>query len=88
MFGFLLIFTGANVPVDALPGWMQPVSNVLPFPHGIEAAREVADGASLADVSGLLATEVALGLVYGAFGYLFIQGAERLSLRYATLDRA
>jgi hypothetical protein len=67
---------------------MQSISNVLPFTHGIEAAREVADGASLADVSGLLAVEVALGVGYGAFGYLFIRGAERLSLRHATLDRA
>ena len=88
MFGVLLIFTGANVPVDQLPGWMQSISNVLPFTHGIEAAREVADGASLADVSDLLAIEVGLGLAYGAFGYLFIRNAERLSLRHATLDRA
>jgi hypothetical protein len=67
---------------------MQSISNVLPFTHGIDAARQIADGASLGDVSGLLATEVALGLAYGAFGYLFIRGAERLSLRHATLDRA
>jgi ABC-2 type transport system permease protein len=88
MFGVLLVFTGANVPVDALPGWMEAVSNVLPFTHGIQAARGVADGASLSDVSGLLAAEVALGLAYGALGYLFILRAERLSRRYATLDRA
>jgi hypothetical protein len=67
---------------------MQSISNVLPFTHGIDAARQVADGASLSDVAGLLATEVALGLAYGALGYLFIRNAERLSLRYATLDRA
>ncbi len=88
MFGVLLIFTGANVPVDQLPGWMQSISNVLPFTHGIDAARQVADGASLSDVAGLLATEVALGVAYGAVGYVFIRNAERLSLRYATLDRA
>jgi ABC-2 type transport system permease protein len=88
MFGVLLIFTGANVAVDQLPGWMQSISNVLPFTHGIEAAREVADGASLSAVADLLAVEVALGLVYGALGYAFIRGAERLSLRWATLDRA
>jgi ABC-2 type transport system permease protein len=88
MFGVLLIFTGANVPVDQLPGWMQSVSNVLPFTHGIDAARQVADGASLSDVSGLLAAEVALGLVYGLLGYLLIRGAEQLSFRHATLDRA
>jgi ABC-2 type transport system permease protein len=88
MFGVLLIFTGANVPVDQLPGWMQSISTVLPFTHGIQAAREVADGASLSDVSGLLAAELALGLAYGALGYLFVRNAERLSRRHATLDRA
>jgi ABC-2 type transport system permease protein len=88
MFGVLLIFTGANVPVDQLPGWMQTISDVLPFTHGIDAARQVVNGASLSDVSGLLTAEVALGVVYGAFGYLFIGNAERLSLRYATLDHA
>ena len=88
MFGVLLVFTGANVPVDQLPAWMQQVSNVLPFTHGIEAARHVADGESLSDVAGLLGVETAIGVVYGALGYLFIRNAERMSLRHATLDRA
>ena len=88
MFGFLLIFTGANVPVSALPGWMQSVSNVLPFTHGIEAAREVADGASLADVSDLLGVEILIGVGFGTLGYVFIRSAERWSLSNATLDRA
>ena len=88
MFGILLVFTGANVPVDDLPGWMQAVSSILPFTHGIEAAREVADGAPLSDVGGLLAAEAAIGVVYATIGYLFIRNAERLSLRHATLDRS
>ena len=88
MFGILLIFTGANVAVDTLPGWMQTVSNALPFTHGIEAARELADGATLGDVAGLLLTELAIGTVYGAVGYMFVRNAERLSLRHATLDRS
>jgi ABC-2 type transport system permease protein len=88
MFGILLIFTGANVAVETLPGWMQVVSNVLPFTHGIEAARELADGATLGSVAGLLLTEVAIGTVYGIVGYVFVRNAERLSLRHATLDRA
>ena len=87
MFGILLVFTGANVPIDQLPGWMQTISSVLPFTHGIEAAREIADGASLSEVSGLLLTEAAIGVVYAAIGYSFIRNAERLSLRHATLDR-
>jgi ABC-2 type transport system permease protein len=88
MFGVLLVFTGANVPVDQLPEWMQAISEVLPFTHGIEAARRIADGEALSDVGGLLGAELVIGVVYGAIGYAFIRNAERLSLRHATLDRA
>jgi ABC-2 type transport system permease protein len=88
LFGLLLVFTGANVPIDTLPGWMQAVSEVLPFTHGIEAARELADGATLGDVAGLLAKEAAIGVAYGAAGYGAIRGAEWLARRYATLERA
>ena len=88
LFGVLLIFTGANVPIDQLPGWMQTVSSGLPFTHGIEAGRRVANGASLGDVDGLLATEALIGVVYAALGYAFIRGAERASRRFATLERA
>lgn len=88
LFGLLLVFTGANVPIDQLPGWMQGVSNVLPFTHGIEAARRIADGAGLGEVDGLLATEAAVGLAYTVLGYAFIRAAENASRRYATLERA
>jgi ABC-2 type transport system permease protein len=88
MFGVLLVFTGANVPVAELPEWMQAISEVLPFTHGIEAARRIADGEALSDVGGLLGAELVIGVVYGAIGYAFIRNAERLSLRHATLDRA
>jgi ABC-2 type transport system permease protein len=88
LFGLLLVFTGANVPVDDLPGWMQGVSNALPFSHGIEAARRIADGERLAEVAGLLGAEAAIGLAYVAVGYTFIRAAEGASRRYATLERA
>jgi ABC-2 type transport system permease protein len=88
LFGLLLIFTGANVPVDELPGWMQAVSNGLPFTHGIEAARRIANGAALTDVGGLLGAEAAIAVGYATFGYVFIRGAENASRRYATLERA
>ena len=88
MFGILLVFTGANVPIDELPGWMIPISNVLPFTHGIDAARRIANGAGLDDVATLLAVELAIGVASGALGYLFIRNAERLSRQHATLDRA
>jgi ABC-2 type transport system permease protein len=88
LFGLLLVFTGANVPVGDLPSWMQSISQILPFTHGIEAGRKIAGGAALGDVAGLLGAEAAIGLAYTMLGYAFIRGAERASRRFATLERA
>jgi ABC-2 type transport system permease protein len=88
IFGLLLIFTGANVPIDELPGWMQAISNRIPLTHGIEAARELADGASLGDVSGLLATEFAIGVVYTVVGYGALRFMEHESRKRASIQIA
>src|SRR3990170_829723 len=57
----LLLFSGANVPVAALPGWMQAVSWCLPLTRGIAAARRIIDGAPLERVAPLLAGEFLVG---------------------------
>jgi len=88
IFGFLLIFTGANVPLSELPNWMATLSGGLPFTHAIKAARKVADGASFGSVSGLVATEVLVGLCYAAVGYAVLRCMEVQSRRYASLERS
>jgi ABC-2 type transport system permease protein len=88
LFGFLLIFTGANVPLGELPGWMRTISEGLPFTHAIQAARELADGAAFGSVAGLVGTEVLIGLVYAAIGYALVRFMEGQSRRYATLERS
>ena len=69
LFGILLVCTGANVPLDALPDWLATVAQGLPFTHGIEAARLLADGASWGAVSGLVGREALIGAVYATAGY-------------------
>jgi ABC-2 type transport system permease protein len=88
IFGLLLIFTGANVPIDQLPGWMQAISDVVPLTHGIEAARLLADGASLASVDHLIAHELLVGAVYGFIGYGFVRFFEWQGRVHATLEIA
>jgi len=88
IFGFLLIFTGANVPLDDLPGWMSTAAQGMPFTHAIEAARKLADGASLGDVRGLIGAELLIGLIYGVAGFLLLRWFETLSRRYASLERS
>jgi ABC-2 type transport system permease protein len=82
----MLLLCGVNVAVDDLPGWLQPISNALPLTHGIEAAREVAAGAPLADVSGLLATEAAIGLIFASVAYGLFRLFELEGRRHGTLE--
>jgi ABC-2 type transport system permease protein len=88
LFGFLLIFTGANVPISELPGWMQWISDRIPFTHAIEAARELADGASLSSVANLIGTELFIGCVYLFAGYVCLRFFEWQGRRHATLERS
>ncbi|HVU76941.1 MAG TPA: ABC transporter permease [Gaiellaceae bacterium] len=85
--GLLLVFCGANVPLDDLPGAMSSISRVLPLTHAIEAARDVAAGASLGSVDSLLGREVLIGVVYSALGFGLIRFLEQQSRRLATLER-
>ncbi len=88
IFGILLVFSGANVPLDDLPAWMRLVSEGLPFRHGIEAARELADGAAFGDVLGLVGAELLVGGIYLVLGFALIRWMEVVGRRRATLERA
>ncbi len=74
------------MPFDSLPGWMQAVGRVLPLTHGIDAARQVAEGASLGDVSGLVWTEAGIGACYAGLGYALLRFFEADGRRRATLE--
>jgi ABC-2 type transport system permease protein len=87
IFGFLLIFTGANVPIAELPNWMQDISHVIPLTHAIEASRELASGASFASVTDLLGTELAIGITYLAVGLVLLRFFEWQGRKHATLEQ-
>jgi ABC-2 type transport system permease protein len=84
----MLVFCGVNVPLDDLPDWMQAIGRALPLTHGIEAGREIAAGATLADVQGLLVTEASIGVVYGVLAYGLFRFFEAEGKRRASLEQA
>jgi ABC-2 type transport system permease protein len=86
LFLLILLATGVNVPVSALPGWAQPVSGVLPFTRSLRAARAAIDGASLSTVAGPLLAELALGVAYLALGYAVLLWLERLTRKHGTYE--
>ncbi len=65
---------------------MEAVGRALPLTHGIEAAREIAAGASLGDVSNLVWTELAIGAAYAAVAYALFRIFEIEGRRRATLE--
>ena len=64
----LLLFCGVNIRSTSCPAGCRRGQS-LPLTHGIEAAREVAAGAPLSTVGGLLVTEAAIGVVYALVAY-------------------
>jgi len=84
----MLLLCGVNVPLATLPHWMQEISRVLPLTHGIAAARVIAAGGTLSDVSGLVVREITIGVVYAALAYGLFRWFEIESRRTASLDRA
>jgi ABC-type multidrug transport system permease subunit len=82
----MLLFCGVNVPIDELPRWMQAVGNGMPLTHGIEAARDVADGRSLGDVGGLVLWEAAIGAFWSVAAFLLFRVFEAEGRRRASLE--
>jgi ABC-2 type transport system permease protein len=82
----MLLFCGVNIPLSALPEWMQVIGRGMPLTHGIEAARRVAAGASLSSVGGLLWKEALIGGCYFAAAYVLLRVFEAEGRRRATLE--
>ena len=85
---FLLLFAGVNVPLDLLPEPLQHLAQVLPVTHGVEAARQAVDGASLGEISGLLGAEAFVGAVYTVLGLGLLRRFEVIARRNASLEVA
>jgi ABC-2 type transport system permease protein len=82
----MLLFCGVNIPLSALPNWMQVVGSGIPLTHGIAAARKVAGGASLASVRGLVGKELLIGACYAAVAYVLLRVFEAEGRRRGTLE--
>lgn len=86
--GLLIIFAGVNVPIAAMPAWMQGVAQWLPMTNGIRATHDLAAGRSLGEVGGALLAELGLGAFYAALGLGLLRWLEWESRQKATLDNA
>ena len=86
VFFLLLIFSGANLPLEKMPAWMRMLSAGLPLTRGIQSARLLVAGAPLSKVGPLLAGELAVGLAYALAGFVFFRWFEFQAKRRGTLE--
>lgn len=82
----LLTFAGVNIPLDKMPAWVQTIGHLLPLTRGLEAARQVIDGATLQEVSGLLLGEILIGVGYAVLGFIVFRWIEFQARRLGTLE--
>ena len=83
----MLIVSGANVPFDRLPHVVRTLASGVPLTHGIEAARQVVNGASVSQVGNLLGAELAIAAAYFAAGVLLLRIFEHQARASGTFER-
>lgn len=86
MYFLLLILSGANIPLNKLPAWMQAIGYGLPLTRGIRSARLLVNGASLSEVWQLLMGELAVGLTYALIGFVLFRWFEFQARQRGTLE--
>ncbi|MBA7673773.1 hypothetical protein ES703_81977 [subsurface metagenome] len=83
--GMMLALNGVVIPIASLPGFLQPISQILPLTHGLVAFRQAFTGASITFVSNNLLLELLVGFIYAITGLLLYRLMEREAKRRGTL---
>ncbi len=83
----LLLFSGANIPRDDMPAWMYVIGDYLPLTRTIEACRIIINGGGWADVDQLLASELVVGFMYAAVGFMIFRVIEYQARLRGTIER-
>ena len=86
-YGIVLIFSGVVIPTSSLPPVLSWVSQVIPVTHGLAAARASFAGAGLAEVGGLILTELLIGITYALVGAVLFRVVEAQAKRLGNLEQ-
>jgi ABC-2 type transport system permease protein len=83
----MLVVSGANVPFHRLPHVVRTIASGVPLTHGINAARQVVNGASVGHVGNLLGAELGIAAAYFAVGVLLLRVFERQARASGSFER-
>ncbi len=82
----LLVFSGANLPLEKMPVWIQMIRNFLPLSRGIQSARLLVDGKPINEIWPIIIGELTVGIVYALLGLTLFYILELQARRSATLE--
>jgi len=82
----LLIFCGANFPVQSLPQPLQLVSYIFPLTYGVDAGRKAITGATLTDIAPLLSEMLIVGFIAIMLGYFFFRSFEHVARKTGRIE--
>jgi ABC-2 type transport system permease protein len=88
VFLLLLVIAGVNIPPAQLPGWLQPLSEIVPLTRSVAAARQSVAGASLSAIAPDLAGDLGIGAAYLLLGFVLLRRMEVVARRAGTLERS
>lgn len=87
VFLLMLVIAGVNIPLSRLPGWLRPLSEVVPLTRSVTAARQAIDGASLAAIAPDILGDLGVGAAYLLLGFALLQRMEIAARRAGALER-
>ncbi len=82
----LLGLTGANFPLERLPGFLQFLPNLLPLTRSIKLSHYIIKGDSIVSHSDLVLSEILVGFLLMLLGALLFKLIERQAIKGGTLD--
>ncbi|RLF99583.1 hypothetical protein DRN58_04930 [Thermococci archaeon] len=83
----LLLLSGVNIPISALPSCIRSISIILPLTHGIKAARGVISGdTTLLDISFEIFLTGIIGVFFLIIGYYCFLLFEKKAYKEGTFE--
>jgi ABC-2 type transport system permease protein len=81
------LLAGFVVPRQDLPGWLQPLSDLLPASHAIDALRASSlRGAGLNEIGGSIMLALATSALFALIGIISLRQVEQAAKRAGHLD--
>ena len=82
----IMIFSGANFPVEQLPPLAQLVAGIMPVQRGIAAANQYFNSPIDIGYWRLVGGEALLGIVFILLAFILIKAIEGVAIKKATLE--